>query len=718
MSHLPPSLPYHNSASAKESAKVESRVEYVANAIPESGASMDIILDDDSLLNVFFLYRPFKFLVGEDEDDATEARIFGGKGGWVHEQWWYKLAHVCQRWRNLLLGSASYLGLCLVCTYGTPVADMLTHSPSLPLVIDYFDKNREITVEDEEGLVLALQECDRIRRVRLRMPLASLQKVLIAIEEEYPILEFLFMAPSSGNGTTLKLTETFGAPHLRHLVLMGFTIPTESRLLTTAVDLVVLCLFIDCPSTYFQPNSLLRWISFMPQLKTLRIALPPVPNRDVVRQAMRTPITTPIILPNIRSFVFRGVSAYIEALIHRITTPNLETLDIELFNQLTFSIPRLLQFVLRTENLRFDSAKFQFFRGRVEVKVYLREEAKTYALSIRVDCWPLDWQISSVAQISSGHNQVFSAVKYLTLDHEEHSRSFREYNEVDLTNWRQLFRSFSNVKSLRVEDGLVEGVSRCLQLDDGEHPLELLPELQNVTYSVKNNAGHTFTPFIDARKSAGHHVTQVRLNRFVPEINRENYRFLLHNMLQEHPAGDLTHNLDWIMVQEGPGYNLTHIAAANSDLHVVRGVDYGVGRGGSKRAAKEAAAREVYEQFTTKGIPGTPIKQRSHARVCMTGRTHYTPELHWTDRLAGNLDGGWAIHVGSTHAAHVYLGAQPNETSGATVSPHGNCSAVTKDARARAKRQSNSEDKGRGAQQGKKPWSGVEECVGKAKGPQ
>jgi hypothetical protein len=401
------------------------------------------------------------------------------------------------------------------------------------------------------------------------MPPASLQKLVIAMEEEYPILEFLFMAPSSGNDTVLKLTKTFGAPHLRHLVLMGFTLPTESRLLTTAVNLVVLCLFTDHPSTNFQPNDLLQWISFMPQLKALRISLPPVPHRDVVRQAMRTPIMTPIILPNLRSFVFRGVSAYIEALIHRIATPNLERLDIELFHQLTFSIPRLLQFVSRTENLRFDSAKFQFFRERVDVKIYLREEATTYALSIRVDCWHLDWQISSVAQITNGLSQVFSAVKYLTLDHEEHSRSFREYNEVDLIEWRQLFRSFSNAKSLRVEDGLVEGVSRCLQLDDGEHPLELLPELQNVTYSVKTNAGHTFTPFIDARKSAGRHVTQVRLNRIVPDINRENYRFLLHNMLQEHPAGDLTRNLHWRMVQEGPGYNLTHIAVADCEHHAI-----------------------------------------------------------------------------------------------------------------------------------------------------
>ena len=112
------------------------------------------IIDDDSLLNVFYLYRPF--LLGEDDDDEYN-RLVGGKGQWDRGRWWYKLAHVCQRWRNVVLGSASYLDISLVCTNGTPVADMMTHSISLPLVIDYFlDEDDDITTGDEEGAVVQL----------------------------------------------------------------------------------------------------------------------------------------------------------------------------------------------------------------------------------------------------------------------------------------------------------------------------------------------------------------------------------------------------------------------------------------------------------------------------------------------------------------------------------------------------------------------------------
>ena len=76
--------------------------------------------------------------------------------------------------------------------------------------------------------------------------------------------------------------------------------------------------------------------------------------------------------------------------------------------------------------------------------------------------------------------------------------------------FRSLLGSFRNVKTLRIDEGLVEELSRCLELDDGELPLELLPELQELTYSGSGNTGDTFTSFIDARQDAGRPLTLVR----------------------------------------------------------------------------------------------------------------------------------------------------------------------------------------------------------------
>jgi hypothetical protein len=237
----------------------------------------------------------------------------------------------------------------------------------------------------------------------------------------------------------------------------------------------------------------------------------PVPNRDVERQLTHTPITTHITLPNLRLFWFRGVSAYLEAIVCRITTPRLEKLQIRLFQQLAFSVPRLPRFMNTTENLRFDNAVIMFKDKYIDVLMFLRE-ANTYAFGVTVDCWDLDWQVSSVAQISNALSQVFSAVENLTLEHEVHSRSSEEHNDVDRIEWRNLLRSFNNVKTLRVEDGLVEELSYCLRLEDGELPLEILPELQELTYFESLDTGDTFTSFIGARQNAGHPVTLVRYN--------------------------------------------------------------------------------------------------------------------------------------------------------------------------------------------------------------
>ena len=470
------------------------------------------ILDDDSLLNIFYLYRPPVF----DGDEDDEVLIVGGRG-WNRERWWYKLTHVCQRWRNLILGSPSYLGLCLVCTYDTPVADMLAHSPPLPLVIDYDndddDKSCDITAEDEDGIILALRQRDRVRRVRLEMPLPNLRKVIMAIDEEYPVLEYLIMAPWPADAkTALMLPETLQAPHLRRLVLSGFVLPIGSRLLTTAVGLVTLCLFTFHPSTYIRPNTLMQWISFMPQLEALMIGLlSPVPGRDVESQPMHTPIMTNVALPNLRSFMFQGVSAYMEAVACRITAPHLEKLDIVFSEQLTFSVPHLLQFMNTIENFRFDSAEFQFSRNKVYVKVYPREEAEKFALQLNISCSLLDRQVSSVAQIFNSLSQTLTTVEHLALEHMAHNQSSEEHNEVDHTEWHNLLRSFSYVKTLRVDNGLAKELSRSLRLGEGEHPLELLPELQELTYFGSGDTGSPFASFIDARQNAGHPVTLTRL---------------------------------------------------------------------------------------------------------------------------------------------------------------------------------------------------------------
>ena len=458
-------------------------------------------LDEYSLLNVFYFRRPHML----EENEYGNIYL----GDLVDECWWYKFMQVCRRWRYLILGSASYRRLALLCTRGTPVADMLLHSPPLPLVIDHDDMNHDLTAEDEEGIMIALQHRTRVRRISLRMPVTSLQKLVMTIDSEFPTLEFLNIAPPAEPNARLCLPPTFEAPQLRHLWLNYFTNPIRYPFLTCTVGLVTLLLPWTHTSTYVQPDVFLREISLLPHLERLEIGfICAVPNSGIENQVSHTPITTQVTLPNLHQFGYWGNSSYLETLLPHITTSLLQGLNIDFFNQLTFSVPRLLQFMITLEH-RFSRAVLLFYQKGVLMVldnslVGTRPAQSTY-FQVKITCEHLDWQVSSIAQIFDNLRPLLSSVTDLTLDYREHTLSSELHNEVNSTLWRQILESFRNVDILRVHKGLVGGVSRSLRLD-GEQPPELLPELQELVCPTRSVDDKTFAPFIHDRKVAGHPV--------------------------------------------------------------------------------------------------------------------------------------------------------------------------------------------------------------------
>ena len=483
------------------------------------------ILDDDSLINMFRLYCPVHLY-----DNNFYGRILLGRS-WDRERWWYKLAQVCRRWRYLILGSSSHLGLSLLCTHHTPVTDMLAYSPPLPLIIDHIDVYPGMSTEDDEkGLLLALRHRDRVRRIRLMAFPSRLERLIMAVNEEFPRLEYLYIGAEYKHNVYLALPSACQAPHLRHLALENVALPVGSPLLTTAAGLVTLSLIWIPPSVYFHPNDFLGLISHMPKLEALRITFnSPVPNGDVERHLLLTPVTTHVTLDYLRWFVFGGVSAYLEAVLPRMTIPLLEKFEIEFSNQLTFAVPCLLKFMLTAENFKFSSAKFKFDKEEATVSVYPRRAVCAHTFYMQIYCRRFDEQVSFVAQIFDVLGPIFSEVDHLTL-----TLDYESYNpwhhEAGRSQWRKLFRSFNNVKTLCVnnDNGLVSGseLSRFLWLD-GEPPLELLPMLKELTCPLDIepeipddpftpetvNSGDPFTAFIDARRIAGHPVVLARKRR-------------------------------------------------------------------------------------------------------------------------------------------------------------------------------------------------------------
>ena len=418
----------------------------------------------------------------------------------AYERWWYKLVKVCQRWRYLILGSASHLGLCLVCSRGTPVAEMLAHSPPFPLIIFHDDHNPALTPEDERGIMFALKHRDRVRRISLKTPVPSSQKVIKAMDGQFPILEYLLITPPTIHNAHLILPATFRAPQLKYLMLNHFS-SIGSPLPTTAVNLVKLVLRWIHPSTNLYPHHLLPALSLLPQLQNLTLVFSSIPDHEIQRHLLHAPNITHTTLPNLRIFNFGGVCAYLEAFLSRMSTPLLETLSVSFFHQLNFSVLHLRQFVTNAENIRSSRVNFLFYHKAVVVYMYSSMSASVYKLFLRVSCDHLDLQVSSMAQIFSVLNPLFAAVD-LTLDYRSHTPSSQWHNQVDHTQWRKLLGSFGNVRTLRVHDGLVGELSRCLA-SDGEPAPEILPELETLVCPIGSRDDQKFARFVHDREVAG-----------------------------------------------------------------------------------------------------------------------------------------------------------------------------------------------------------------------
>ena len=463
------------------------------------------ILDDDSLLNIFYHCRPPVPLEGGDRDTMGL-----WDGGWECEYWWYKLAWVCRRWRRLILASPSYLGLSLVCRSGTPVADMLEHSPPFPLIIDHIHAPHDITAEDEEGILLALKNHDRVRRIRLRMSVLSLDRLIAALDDVFPMLEYLDIGPQfAPNWNGSLFPSTLRAPHLRHLVLFDISLPIGPPLLA---GLVTLSLQYTHPSANFGSGELLDQLKFMLQLETLRITIySPLSDQDIEEQLLQIPLSTHVTLPNVRWFEFNGPLASMRSVLPRITMPSLKIAEIipTTFPDFAFSTYFVLQFVCKTENPRFGGVRVTFHDQCVVVTMYPHEWTDIPTLRMR-DSWggPVDGLVSTERRLCA-MGPVFSEVELLTLE-DETSLEWHKGSSMR-ADWHDLLGLFNKVRILHVAGGdLIEGLSCSLLPEDHGSSIEGLPDLRVLSCPKGSRVGKSCRSLIAVRRNAGHPVTLAR----------------------------------------------------------------------------------------------------------------------------------------------------------------------------------------------------------------
>ncbi|KAH8980726.1 hypothetical protein EDB92DRAFT_2118338 [Lactarius akahatsu] len=421
---------------------------------------------------------------------------------WILERWWFKLTHVCQTWRHLILASATGLDLHLVCTYGTPVRTMLTHAPPLPLIMYYPRGLGDGAVMD---VLFLLQHRQRLHRIYVGAPAPNLLGLLDLMVGEYPTLLHLVIRShteqhSASSRTSVELPAKLQAPLLRHFTLFDIRPPLGSELLLRAEGLVTLDLMdvVDSPEAH--PAHLVRQLAHMVQLERLVVHFRTVlPNRTVERTLSDVGSLTA--LPRLNLLSFHGGSAYLEGVLARISAPSLQALSLNFFAQLTFDLPHLVHFVRTAQeqtfpslsstahargggtNFQFHTAELRFEAGTTCVLLDSRardqsqaDSAKTNPVQLHVSCRALDWQLAGLAQICGALAPLFERVERLTLGLYISHPYTNSDSDSDRAQWHVLLRAFGGTKILQLADSGSGRLVRSVL----PFTAELLPALQKL----------------------------------------------------------------------------------------------------------------------------------------------------------------------------------------------------------------------------------------------
>lgn len=459
------------------------------------------MLPDDILLEIFDHHRLA----------AQEYALFGP---WE----WHRLAHVCQRWRSVIFTSPRRLNLRLVYTYKKPVRKTLDCWPALPISIWYprLVLNHPLTHADEANVISALEHSDRICEINLTLTRPLLEKLTPLMQDPFPALEYLQLGSRDLMGSLVLPSGFLGGftPRLRHIDLDDTPFPTLPQLLLSATDLAYLRLY-KIPSTgYFSPEALVTGLDANPKLKFLEIRfLHPTSTQGQVGPRPHTP--TRAVLPTLTEFQFRGDNAYLEDLIAGIDAPNVEQFGITLFDQRTFELLELAEFIGRTEEMKsspYRTSIWLWERGFTITHYFGHPSSEGGTFRLEISCHELARQVILLSRICGQLSVLMSNVEELDIeaDHvlsDSGSGSGSDPDSDARQLWLELFAPFSRVRRLELIGTPVPSmVSALEQSAAGNGGREVLRSLRSL-----HLRGSLMSPpiesFVAARQRSGYVVS-------------------------------------------------------------------------------------------------------------------------------------------------------------------------------------------------------------------
>ncbi|KAI0271312.1 hypothetical protein BC834DRAFT_1005720 [Gloeopeniophorella convolvens] len=402
---------------------------------------------------------------------------------WGDRRGWYKLVHVCRRWRKLVLSWASRLELYAHLTAKIPAREMLAHFPSLPITVHYTPPG------SLDCLVTALEHPARVHVFYVNMPPGP------------DLIFWLFSQPLPALARfDLRFTKDARAPcaarvgaavaRVRSLTIHGLSLPTLAPLLMSTTALVSLALENICPMTHLQLDVLRAYLCAMPFLRNLILTFRVTGSDHPAPLAPSNRGITPF--AHLESHRFDGSAVYLEELLDGAAAPYLKELNASLF-RVPFTPPHLL--VFHSDYCRlWLTAQRGLDTGLPPCGIKIRVSARRS-------------QATALAQLCAS----LLAVQEVSFVFHP-SREPWVPEETIPAPWRDLLARFRSMRTLLVDVGMAEVIPGALAGDEGSDLLHVLPALEEVhvqylmeKYSEASTrrAFCRSQPFFDARERSG-----------------------------------------------------------------------------------------------------------------------------------------------------------------------------------------------------------------------
>ena len=404
------------------------------------------------------------------------------------ESAWQMLVHVCRRWRHLVFAFPDYLNVRLRCNNkAKPVRETLSIWPVLPIAVSGI----VIDIDDEDDIVVALEQRDRVREISLEAypSFDSSGTVVPAMLVPIPALMRLFLM--AGEVSAPVIPDTFlggSAPHLQFLHLHGIPFPALPDLLLSARDLVDLTLSGIPRSGTFSPEAIVNSIADLSRLESLSLRFRS--RQSCLVPGSRSPPVARDVLPALNRLCFEGTPEYLEDLISRIDTPLIHHLDMTFFNQpfLPSDFYHLGQFIGRTEKFKSLTQAYINFRTS---QVLLSQRTQTYdaALSVATFCKGLHPQLWYLAQICSASLLPLSTAESLEVSSELLRWQLHQGHVEEDARWLNVLQPFSGVKNLYPQENTLPSLAYALKEVPEERVAEVLPALQVVSMDEPSPPG-------------------------------------------------------------------------------------------------------------------------------------------------------------------------------------------------------------------------------------